>query len=350
MANWSKSGSKSETWEGIEGYQGKFIDIGSLNQNQEIAKQKPIKAATGAELAALYGFLSGDGIDKRYKDAVDAKYNEIDGTIRKARDTSQNDMAVGLDSYNTALRNQRMNAAQTGIARGSNVASEIGMMMNNQKTMSESQQGYADAMAKAGLERGTAAYEGQINAMKDRNNVANQLGALGMQKYGFDVQDNASYMSYLAQMDANRVAQIQASAAWNASEGQNTRRKTSESSSWQESYDNSADIAAEAQRYAADRQAATASANAGSNREAFDGAMQAAMNMGLDKDQAYLYAMGLDYGGLPGKESGVYSGNVIAGAGLDRSPYASGKKPSSGGSGTSSPKKGGYLDFNIGWD
>lgn len=295
-SSYSSSSSSSKTWEGIEGYEAKFVDRDKLNWAAPTAvSQKTIAAPGQAELANRYGFMYGDQIDQRYQDAVNAKYNELDNTLRKGRDTSLNDTAAGLDSYLQTLRSQRARQMNTGINRGINAASEVQAMMGSQQAMSDSQQAYADLINKTANERGTAAYEAQVQAMSDRNNVANQMGTLGMQQYGYDVQDNASYYSYLAQTDANRAAMNQSAAAWNATEGQNTRRQTSDSTSSSYSYDNSANINA----------AATAAATKANNDAAskyFDTQVSAYMNRGYSKSDAQILAGGGSLDGLKEKE------------------------------------------------
>lgn len=255
MANWSKSGSKSTTWEGIEGYVPEFIRKSEMYGKMSTREKQEIALMGQKELSDMYGFVYGDAIDNRYKDAVNAKYDELDSQTRLARDTSLNDMSVGLDAYLDTIRQQNAKRTQTGIMKGASAAQEMQNMFGAQAKMGESQQEYQKTMAALAQERGTATYASYIDALKERNNVANQMGVLGMQKYGYDVQDEASYLSYLGQVGQNQAAWNQAAAAWNASEGQNTRRKTSEASSWQESYDNSADIAAQAQRDIAASQA-----------------------------------------------------------------------------------------------
>lgn len=251
MVNWSKSGSKSESWEGIEWYVPEWFKKSDLYGKTSVREKQQQQLMSDKELGAKFGFVHGDAIDKRYNDAVQAKYNEMDAQNRLAGDTVLMTAGAGLDPYLQAIREQKAKGLQSGIMKGSNAATDMSMMLASQKGLQESQQEYQNTMAKLMQERGTATYAAQIDALKERNAVANQMGTLGMQKYGFDVQDEAAYLSYLAERGKYEAEFNKGAATWNASEGQNVRRKTGESSSWAESYDNSAEIAAAAQRDAA---------------------------------------------------------------------------------------------------
>lgn len=251
MVNWSKSSSTSTQWEGVDGYVPEWIKRSELYGKMNTREKQQIALMSDKELADKYGFIHGDAVDKRYQDAVTAKYDQLDNQTRLARDTSLTDTAGAVDSYLLAMRDQNAKRAQTGVQKGSSAAQEMAMSLASQKSIQEAQQQYHDTMAKLADERGTAAYASRIDALKERNAVANQMGTLGMQKYGFDVQDEAAYLSYLGEVGKYQAEYNKAAGAWNASEGQNTRRKTGESSSWSESYDNSAEIAAAAQREAA---------------------------------------------------------------------------------------------------
>ena len=254
MAITRNSGSKSETWEGIEGYKPQFIQKSELKTDLHAIRDKQNPTMMDKqEFASKYGFIFGDQVDKIFQDANTAKFDEIDGLTRKARDTSLTDMAAGHDQYLSTLREQRANAPQSGIMKGANMAAELQSQFGSQSASSEAQQGYASSMAKLANERGTSAEEARVNAMKEKNMVANQMGTLATEKYGMDVQNEASYLSYLAQENANIGNLLQASGVWNQAEGQNTRRKTSESTSFDNLYDDSAEVNAGAQKYVADQ-------------------------------------------------------------------------------------------------
>ena len=300
MAVTRNSGSKSTTWEGIEGYVPDWIKKDSLQTKLNPIREKQTQQMMSKEdFKKQYGFIYGDDIDKVYQDAVTAKYDEIDGQTRLARDTSLQDMASGHDQYLQTMREQKAGGTQSGIMKGANLASEMSAMFGSQAVNSESQQGYATNMAKLANERGTAAEEARINAMKDKNSVANQMGVLGLEKYGYDVQDEASYLSYMGQENANIAAMLQAAGVWNQAEGQNKRRKTSEASSWDSSYDDSADVAAAASRYSADRNyAAGQNANAAGSK-LYDDAVASYKKLGYSDADARLKAMQLDNTAAP---------------------------------------------------
>lgn len=317
-ASESWSNSKAQTWEGIEGYVPEWIKKDQLNTKQQALRDKQTPDMMSKEdFAKMYGFVYGDDIDKAYDQAVKAKYDEMDAYSRMARDSSLQDMTASHDQYLQTLREQRARAPQTGIMKGASMAAELQGMFGSQNNMVESQQAYQDQMAKLMYERGTATEQARINALQDKNKVAAQMGQLGTEKYGMDVQNEASYLSYLAQYDQNTAAMLQAAGVWNQAEGQNTRRKTSESTSSSYSYDDSANIAAAAQRYAADqsaaaqRDAANAAASAqryaaqqaaasrpsgggGSSpdKSAYNTLYNAYKDQGLSHDNAVLAAMG----------------------------------------------------------
>ena len=103
----------------------------------------------------------------------------------------------------------------------------------------------------------------------------------------------------MGQENANIAAMLQAAGVWNQAEGQNTRRKTSEASSWDSSYDDSADVAAAASRYSADRNyAAGQNANAAGSK-LYDDAVASYKKLGYSDADARLKAMQLDNTAAP---------------------------------------------------
>lgn len=315
-ASESWSNSKSQTWEGIEGYKPQWIDKKDVKTKLDPVRQKQDpKKMSKEDFGRLYGFVYGDDIDKAYESAMNAKYDELDSYTRMARDTSLQDMSNSHDQYLQTLRDQRAKSPQTGIAKGSSMAAELQGMFGSQNQMVESQQQYQQQMAKLAAERGTAAEQARINALTEKNKVASQMGSIGSDMYGYDVQNEASYLSYLGQMGQNQAAMLQAAGVWNQAEGQNTRRKTSESTSSSYSYDDSANIAAQAQRYAADRAASAQryasdkSASAAQNNPAFDAAVAAYRKKGMSQEDAVLAALGLGGGGAPGSGGKTPAGN-----------------------------------------
>lgn len=315
MAVKRNSGSSSKTWEGIEGYVPEFIKKGTVQTELNALRPKQQQELMDKEaFSKKFGFIFGDQIDKVYADANNAKFDEIDGLTRHARDTSLTDMASGQDQYLSTLREQRANAPQSGIMKGANMAGEMQNMLGSQASSSEAQQGYATTMAKLANERGTSAEEAMINAMKDKNSVANQMGTMATEKYGMDVQDEASYLSYLGQENANIAAMLQSVGIWNQAEGQNTRRQTSESSSFDNLYDDSADVNARAQRDVANinakasaaasasnerASAANNAANSAASQSAFNKAYDSYIKKGYSPEDATLHALGLSGGDGP---------------------------------------------------
>lgn len=323
-----KSGSSSTTWEGIEGYVPDFIKKGDIKTklNDTRSKQQQ-QLMSKEEFASKYGFVYGDAIDKAYQDANKAKFDEIDALTREARDNSLTDMAANQDNYLQTIREQRANAPQTGIMKGASMAQEMAGMFGAQQASGEAQTGYANTMGKLANERGTSAEEARINALKEKNSVANQMGVLGMEKYGYDVQDEASYLSYLGQENANIAAMLQASGVWNQAEGQNTRRKTSESSSYEDFTDNSAEVNAAAQRD-------VAKMNNQAQRGAFDSAYQSYINQGYDPSTATQMALGLTVGENQKTHSGGAGGQAYGVASPNQKPPATKPPAKPAGSGS----------------
>lgn len=289
MSTWNNSGSSATTWEGIEGFNPTWVGPIKPNASVNVRDKQSQKLMTGQDLANQYGFIFGkDEINKLYQDATNAKYNELEGTARVARDNSLVDYGAQYNEYLQNMREQKAKGAQTGIMKGANLAGEIATLLGAQDKVSDTQTQYAKDMATIGDERGTAAYQAQVDAMKYNNELGNMLGTLGMQKYGYDVQDEAAYLSYLGQQGANEAAMQQANSVWNQTQGQMVRKKTSESNQWASSGSSGGSSGG----YGGSSGGGGGAGGGGGSNDPY---INALMNEnGWSADQAYLYANASD--------------------------------------------------------
>lgn len=291
MATWNNSGSSSTSWEGIEGFKPTWVGPIKPNTATSVRDKQTQALASGEDLAKQYGFIFGkENINQLYQDAVKAQYDELEGTAKLARDNSLVDYGAQYDQYLQTMREQKAKGAQTGIMKGANLANEVSSLLGTQDKASEVQTQYAQDLAAIGDARGTAAYAAQVDAMKYNNELGNLLGTLGMAKYGYDVQDEASYLAYLGQQGANEAAMQQANAVWNQTQGQMVRKKTNESSQWASSGSDNAGSG-----YGGGSSSSGSGSGGSGGANANDPYIQALMNEnGWSADQAYLYANASD--------------------------------------------------------
>ena len=167
------------------------------------------------ELASLYGLnYDYDYILGVLNDASDAYYNEVSEKAKKLQEDTLRNQVNLYYQYLDSMRQQRANAVNTGINRGTQAAQEVANYLAHQQqitnALSESNSGLYDLYNQAATKR----MENRVSALDKYNSLGTALMGAGANFNANDVQRYAADMSAASQ--AAYANAYQNAAAYNA--------------------------------------------------------------------------------------------------------------------------------------
>ena len=165
-----------------------------------VASANAPRLMSAQELASLYGLnYDYDYILGVLNDASDAYYNEVSEKAKKLQEDTLRNQVNLYYQYLDSMRQQRANAVNTGINRGTQAAQEVANYLAHQQqitnALSESNSGLYDLYNQAATKR----MENRVSALDKYNSLGTALMSAGANFNANDVQRYAADMSAASQ-------------------------------------------------------------------------------------------------------------------------------------------------------
>lgn len=154
---------------------------------------------TAADLAQMYGITyDRAAIEKIYKDAVQANYAERFKQQDRTDNIYYDNMAVAQNTAVDMLRKNAQAAITSGANKGMQAANQLATVLGVSQQGSAGATELAQTRAKLADSYNTAMTQAVVDALTTANQAGNQLGTIGTNIYGADVQRYAADAGYSA--------------------------------------------------------------------------------------------------------------------------------------------------------